>query len=121
MDVKLKKQIEKLAKHNRRMYAAEFEHAEKTGVRHFPNKKYFKELKKQKKLLASMRASELRPILHALYAVSDELTRPKQLKPSFIDRASKEEAVEMMLSMRYLHEFLDEILEKDIGGGPDTL
>lgn len=116
MDPRLRKQIEKLIKHNRRMYAAEIEHAERTGVRHYPNKKYFKELRKQKKLLSTLPLTDLRAILHMLHDVTDELTRPRQLKPSFIDRASKDEAIEMVLSVRYLHEFLDEILERKTDG-----
>ncbi|MFP4078533.1 MAG: hypothetical protein ACOCU5_02120 [Bacillota bacterium] len=110
-----KKAVRKLIKHNRRMLAAEMEHAEKTGVRHYPNKTYFKELRKQKKILDSLPLTDLREILHRLYEVTDELTRPRPLKPAFIDKASKEEAVGMMLSVRYLHEYLDEILANDAG------
>ena len=117
----LENQIKKLIKHNRRMIAAEMDNAQKTGLRHYPNKSYFKALKKQKRILESMALSDMRTMLHALYQVSDELTRPKQLKPSFIDRASKEEAIEMVISMRYLHEFLDEILHNARGDSPTHL
>ena len=121
MDKRMVKEMKKLIKHNRRMYAAEMDHAEKTGLRHYPNKTYFKELRKQKKILESMARTDLRTLLHKLYAITDELTRPRQLKPSFIDRASKDEAIEMLVTTRYLHEFLGEILEAEQAGGPDTL
>lgn len=103
------------------MYAAEIEHAGRTGIRHYPNKRYFKELRKQRKLLGGMALTDLRAILHKLHGVTDELTRPKQLKPSYIDRASKKEVLEMILSVRYLHEFLDEILQSEREEGPHTL
>jgi len=90
---------------------AEIEHARKTGIRHQPNKTYFKKLAKQKKLLKKTDLRTLRLILAILLEETDEITKPSGLKESALDTYSRETMIDFILSTRYLHEFLENALD----------
>ena len=106
MTDKQKSTIEKLIKLNQEMLMAEINHAKKTGIRHQPNKTYFKKLRKQKKLLSKTDTATLRLILEILLEETDEITKPKGLKENELDTYSKETMIDIILSTRYLHEYL---------------
>ncbi|MGM0435880.1 MAG: hypothetical protein ACQEQA_02405 [Bacillota bacterium] len=106
-----KRTIEKLIKLNQEMLMAEINHAKKTGIRHQPNKTYFKKLRKQKKLLSKTDEPTLRLILEILIEETDEITKPSGLKASDLDTYSKEEMIEIIVNTRYLHEFLAAAIE----------
>lgn len=106
MTIKQKTTIEKLIKLNQEMLMAEINHSKKTGIRHQPNKTYFKKLRKQKQLLSKTDETTLRLILEILLEETDEVTKPSDLKANEVDAYSKETMIEIIVSTRYLHEFL---------------
>jgi hypothetical protein len=112
MTDKLRRTIKKLITLNQKMLMAELKHAKETGIRHQPNKRYFKELKKQKTLLKKTDKDTLCLILSLILVETDELTRPSRLKRSALETYTKDQMISIIVNTRYLHEYLESALEK---------